>query len=108
MNWRHIRHVPVEDSKGKLVGVVSHRDLLELFVTSKPENETVIRDVMKQNPITVKPETSSLEALILMREKNIGCLPVVKDGKLVGMITAHDFLEVSTKLLEERLLDKQN
>jgi CBS domain-containing protein/gamma-glutamylcysteine synthetase len=104
MNWRHIRHVPVEDSKGHLVGVVSHRDLLELLVTSKPENETVIRDVMKENPITVEPESSSLEALLLMREKNIGCLPVVKGGKLVGMITAHDFLEVSTKLLEERLL----
>ncbi len=104
MNWRHIRHVPVEDSKGHLVGVVSHRDLLELLVTSKAENETVIRDVMKPNPITVEPESSSLEALLLMREKNIGCLPVVKNGKLVGMITAHDFLEVSTKLLEERLL----
>ncbi len=103
MNWRHIRHVPVEDSKGHLVGIVSHRDLLELLVTSKPENETVIRDVMKSNPITVKPESSSLEALMIMREKNIGCLPVVKGGKLVGMITAHDFLEVSTKLLEERL-----
>lgn len=104
MNWRHIRHVPVEDSSGLLVGVVSHRDLLELLVTSKAENETVIRDVMKKDPITVKPETSSLEALLIMREKGIGCLPVIKGGKLVGMITAHDFLEVSTKLLEERLL----
>lgn len=106
MNWKHIRHVPVEDSKGKLVGVVSHRDLLELLITSKPENETVIRDVMMKNPITVKPETSALKALKLMREKNIGCLPVVTNGKLVGMITAHDFLEVSTKLLEEKLKTK--
>ncbi len=106
MNWKRIQHIAVEDSKGKLVGIVSHRDLLELLVSSKPENETVIRDVMQKNPITIKPETSSLEALILMREKNIGCLPVVKRGKLVGMITAHDFLEVSTKLLEERLLEQ--
>lgn len=104
MNWKHVRHVPVEDAKGHLVGVVSHRDLLELLVTSKPENETVIRDVMKKDPITVKPDTPALKALKLMREKNIGCLPVISEGKLVGMITAHDFLEVSTKLLEERLL----
>lgn len=103
MNWRHVRHVPVEDVKGHLVGIVSHRDLLELLVTSKPENETVIRDVMKKDPITITPESSSLDALLLMREKNIGCLPVVKGGKLVGLITAHDFLEVSTRLLEERL-----
>ncbi len=106
MNWKHVRHVPVEDSQGNLVGVISHRELLELLVTSKPENETVIRDVMKKNPITVTPETSSLEALKIMREKNIGCLPVIKNGKLVGMITAYDFLAVSTKLLEERLLNQ--
>jgi CBS domain-containing protein len=38
-----------------------------------------------------------------MREKNIGCLPVVKADRLVGIITAHDFLTVSARLLEERL-----
>jgi CBS domain-containing protein len=38
-----------------------------------------------------------------MREKNIGCLPVCRNGKLAGIVTAHDFLTVSTKLFEERL-----
>jgi CBS domain-containing protein len=38
-----------------------------------------------------------------MREKNIGCLPVIKAGKLVGLITAYDFLTVSARLFEERL-----
>ena len=58
---------------------------------------------MKKDLITISPETSTLEALNLMREKNIGCLPIVKNEKLVGMITAHDFLTVSAKLFEERL-----
>jgi CBS domain-containing protein len=40
-----------------------------------------------------------------MREKNIGCLPVVREGRLIGMITAHDFLTVSVRLFEERLRD---
>lgn len=105
MHWRHVRHVPVEDDEGKLVGIISHRDLLELFALGKTNGkpEIVVRDVMKQNPITIAPDTPSLEALNLMREKNIGCLPVVKNEKLVGIITAYDFLTVSAKLFEERL-----
>ena len=58
---------------------------------------------MKTSLITIEPETPTLEALRLMREKNIGCLPVVKDDFLVGLVTAYDFLTVSAKLLEERL-----
>lgn len=109
MHWKHVRHVPVEDDKGRLVGVVTHRDLLELFAEGGGANagELVIRDIMKSDPITIAPETPTLEALQLMREKNIGCLPVVKNDKLVGLLTAHDFLTVSTKLLEERLSEIQ-
>jgi CBS domain-containing protein len=106
MHWKHIRHIPVEDDEGRLVGIISHRDLLELFALGKinvNETEMIVRNIMKPNPITIAPETSTLEALRLMREKNIGCLPVVKEGKLIGLITAHDFLTVSAKLLEERL-----
>ena len=63
---------------------------------------------MKTDLITISPETPTLEALNLMREKKIGCLPVVKDQKLVGLLTAHDFLTVSTKLFEERLKEINN
>lgn len=107
MHWRHVRHVPVEDDEGKLIGIVSHRDLLELLALGKTngKSEIVVRDVMKQDLTTVSPETSTLDALFLMREKCIGCLPVVKKDKLVGLITAHDFLTVSTKLFEEKLTD---
>ncbi|HSK74389.1 MAG TPA: CBS domain-containing protein [Pyrinomonadaceae bacterium] len=105
MYWKHVRHVPVEDDEGRLVGIVSHRDLLKLLALGKTNgaSEIVIRDVMKHNPITISPETPSREALTLMREKNIGCLPVLKAEKLVGLITAHDFLTVSAKLFEERM-----
>ncbi len=107
MRWRHVRHVPVEDNEGKLIGIISHRDLLELVAVgeSNGKREVTVRDVMKRDLITVRPETPTLEALRLMREKNIGCLPVTEDGRLVGLITAHDFLTVSAKLLEERLRD---
>ena len=105
MHWKHVRHVPVEDSEGRLVGIISHRDLLELFAVERTHNhsELTVRDVMKRQPITVAPDTPTLDALLVMRERNIGCLPVVRDDRLVGIITAHDFLTVSARLLEERL-----
>lgn len=105
MNWKHIRHVPVEDDKGNLIGLISSRELLEILANDNLKNKDAIavRDIMKTDVATISPETSSLEALKIMREKNIGCLPVVKDNKLIGIITAHDFLTVSTKLFEERL-----
>ena len=105
MNWKHIRHVPVEDDSGNLVGIVSHRDLLELVADDKfAESEQIaVRDIMRTEMITAPPQTPTLEALTLMRKKSIGCLPVVHDGKLVGIVTTLDFLTVSSKLFEERL-----
>ncbi len=105
MSWKHIRHVPVENDQGNLVGIVSHRDLLEIMAKNKNKTseDIIVKDVMKTDLITISPETSTLEALQLMRDKDIGCLPIIKDDKLVGLVTAHDFLTVSAKLFEERL-----
>ncbi len=102
MNWKHIRHVPVEDDAGNLVGLLSHRDLLKLM-TEHCGDEMIVRDVMKTELITVAPETSSIAALKMMRDNDIGCLPVIRNDKLVGLITAYDFLTVSVKLFEERV-----
>ncbi len=107
MNWKHIRHVPVEDDAGNLVGLLSHRDLLKLL-TEHCGEEIIVRDVMKTNLITVTPETGSLEALKTMRDHDIGCLPVVHNNRLIGLITAFDFLTVSVKLFEERVRESSN
>lgn len=107
MHWKHIRHVPVENDDGELVGLLSHRDLLELLSLDRMgRSDTIaVRDVMRTNLITVPPEASAVEALRLMRDHGIGCLPVVSGNLLVGMITAHDFLTVSTRLFEEKLAE---
>src|SRR5437588_630768 len=109
MDWRHIRHVPVEDEAGRLVGLVSHRDLLRLMargLAGKTSEQVVVRQIMKANPVTVAPDTPTLEAIALMRERRVGCLPVVEQGTLVGILTAHDFLAASGRLFEQQLQAK--
>jgi len=90
-----------------LVGIVSHRDLLELIVRGKLNGcgDVAVRDIMKTGVITITPQTSALDALTTMRDRNIGCLPVVKGKMLVGLVTAHDYLTVSAKLFERMLMD---
>jgi CBS domain-containing protein len=106
MDWRHIRHVPVEDEAGCLVGLVSHRSLLRLFSNGggvKDPGVTTVREIMVSNPITVSPSTPTLEAIDLMRANRVGCLPVTENDQLVGIVTAYDFLQASAKLFEQHL-----
>ncbi|GMR14967.1 MAG: glutamate-cysteine ligase family protein [Gammaproteobacteria bacterium] len=107
MDWRHVRHVPVEGDDGELVGLVSHRALLRLVATGRVgrEHKVTVDEIMKRNPVTVNSDTSTVEAIRLMREAQVACLPVVDDGKLLGLITEHDLIVVSSHLLE-RYLDE--
>ncbi len=108
MDWRHVRHVPVEDDDHHLVGIVSHRSLLRLLARGAPgegDRSLPVSQIMNPNPITVMPSTTTLEAIQLMATEKVGCLPVVDDGKLVGIITEFDFLHVARELLEHQLRD---
>ena len=105
MDWRQIRHVPVEDDHGKLVGMLSFRGLLRLVATgSTPPGEVTVRDIMRKAPLTVHASTPTLEALSLMRRCNIGSLPVVEEqGQLIGLITVYDLLDIAGNVLEDFL-----
>jgi CBS domain-containing protein len=106
MDWRHIRHVPVEDEQGRLVGLVTHRALLRLLSRGRQThnpNPLMVREIMKTDPVTVSSTTPTLEALELMRGNKVGCLPVVDDDQLVGIVTSYDFLDASARLFKEQL-----
>jgi CBS domain-containing protein len=106
MDWRHIRHVPVEDEAGRLVGLVTHRALLRLLshgTRDRDADPLTVRKIMKADPVTVSSTTPTLEALELMRVNKVGCLPVVDDGQLVGIVTSYDFLDASARLFKEKL-----
>jgi CBS domain-containing protein len=109
MDWRHVRHVPVESDDGELVGLVSHRALLRLVATGRfgSGHKVTVKEIMTRRPVTVNSDATTVEAIRLMRKAQVACLPVVDEGKLLGLITEHDLIMVSSHLLE-RYLEKNN
>lgn len=105
MDWRHVRHVPVEDGEGHLAGLVSHRSLLKLFAHGRvgADEKMTVEEVMDREPVTVHPDTPTVDAIRMMREKRLACLVVTRDDKLVGIVTEHDFIIVASRLLENQL-----
>lgn len=101
MRLGRIRHLPVV-SGDELVGIISERDLFRsslaqaLGYGNKDTREVMktlhIKDVMVKQLITVSPDTELKDAVALMVERKIGCLPVVQDNKLLGLITETDIL----------------
>lgn len=99
MQMAEIRHLPVVDTKGHVVGVLSDRDILRNLtkIDGKP---TPVASIMSRHVRTVKPSTLAAEAAMLMLERKIDCLPVVGDDEqLVGIITETDFLRIAEQAL---------
>jgi CBS domain-containing protein len=103
---REIRHVLIEDNERRLVGIVSYRSPLRLMAEGRTRAEAEsmpVSEVMERNPITISPETPTLEAINRMRSNRVSALPVVQDGQLVGLVSETDFMPIAYQLLEERL-----
>ena len=103
MDWQRIRHVPVEDERHRLVGLVTYRSLLR-HLTREPRDEDLhplpVSEIMIREVVTVGPETPAREAIRLLKEHGIGCLPVVEEGRLVGIVSERDFLPIAQAALE--------
>jgi acetoin utilization protein AcuB len=97
----YLRHIPILED-GRLVGVLSDRDVHRLAPSlliphSSEEYNRVFADtplekVMTRNPITISPDAPLVEAVNLLFKERLGCLPVLDEGKLVGIITVSDML----------------
>jgi CBS domain-containing protein len=104
MERNEIRHVPVEDDQHRLVGLVSYRSILRMVSDMGSEGDkaaTPVKTIMEVDPVTVTPE-----AIDLMRKKGVSCLPVLKDEKLVGLVTEADFMPIAYELLEKQLTEE--
>jgi acetoin utilization protein AcuB len=105
---RKVRHLPVVDDRGDVVGIITDRDLrsavlepaLEEYLSATARRRLRgiaatfenlrVKDVMTCNPITTSPDISLTQAAALMLERHVGSLPVIENGKLVGIITERD------------------
>jgi CBS domain-containing protein len=106
MDRNQIRHVLVEDDAHKLVGIVSYRSVLRLMADGfdrSVEPTPAVRQIMERDPVSVQPDTRTVDAIDLMRHHRVSCLPVVSEGKLIGIVSERDFLPIAYDLLEERL-----
>jgi CBS domain-containing protein len=92
-----IRHLPVVDDRGRLVGVLSDRDILRALSSKKSPR---VAEVMSRDVITAPPEANAHVAADLMLDHKISSLPVVDDtGALVGLVTQTDYVELARRAL---------
>jgi CBS domain-containing protein len=93
MTQKRIHHVIVTELNGKLLGVISDRDLMA-------KHAATAQELMTPDPVCVAPETSILPAVTIMVDRRISCVPVVRNERLLGMITSTDVMLAMQSLLQ--------
>ena len=109
MAEHHIRHIPVLSTEGTLIGVVTQRDVLaagdSTVVSGKADRageDYVALSAIMTTPVQTVDENASLRGTAMHLQKNkLGCLPVLRKGKLVGIITDSDFVAIAINLMEQ-------
>ena len=107
MSENRFSHLPVVDGEGRLVGLVTLTDVLAATDSSLredggiPPEEIRIEQMMVTDVATIDERASLRQAALYIEKHRIGCLPVVTDGKLVGIVTDTDFVGVAINLLEQ-------
>lgn len=103
MDWAKLRYVPVEDDKGKFVGLVTARSLLKTLrqhSLDKKLKTLKVKDIMLKQPETIQPHQKLSDAISIMNQHQLGSLPVIQNDKLVGMLTETEFFHLSRRLFE--------
>jgi len=116
MDLQRIRHLPIVTVDNVFTGLVTHRDVLSATISQlaglDPETQKEIdagipiREIMRTDITSVDEDASLKDAAQLLLNHKYGCLPVVQDGELSGILTEADFLRLTIKLMDA--LDKEN
>lgn len=108
MSKHHIRHIPIVNASNRLLGLVTHRDVLAATDSKLRDpgerldpGTYALHELMETNVLTVRPEDSLRSAALEMEKHRYGCVPVTTDGMLVGIVTETDFVGVAINLLEQ-------
>ncbi len=116
MELEEIRHVPVVDANNRFVGLITRGDLFNRMITyiknhcELARKEEIhlripIKSVMKRDVVTVDPQDTVVSAIPILLDHRFGCLPVVSDGLLVGIVTYVDFLKMAHEILKSSAVD---
>jgi CBS domain-containing protein len=110
MAQHHIRHIPVVSGDGTLIGVVTQRDVLAAADSNilpdqaahEAEERYVALSSIMTSPVQTVDESASLRGTAMhMQHNKLGCLPVVREDQLVGIITDSDFVSIAVNLMEQ-------
>lgn len=110
MVQNRIRHIPIVDDNNALLGIISQRDVLaaeesSLIIIDKfkrfdYEKSVKIIEFYRSKIMTINSKSSVHQAALTIQKYKIGCLPILANGKLVGLVTASDFENVAINLIE--------
>ncbi len=109
LNENHFRHLPVVDKQGQLVGMITDRDLRSAFPSSmlteterlhayERVEKAMVADIMSTECVGLTPESTLDDALLLFNREGVGALPVLEDGRLVGIFSSGDLLAAYKEL----------
>lgn len=110
MTEKNIRHIPVTGDDGVLLGLVTQRDILAATQPESARQESVggasgaearLSDIMIKDVSVIQKTDSLRTAAMYMQSHKYGCLPVVSDGRLAGIITDSDFIAIAINLIEQ-------
>ena len=102
MNESHIGALVVVSGTGEVVGILTERDILtDVVATGKNADEVKVSEIMTPNIVTITPDKTLEEAADIMTENNIKKLPVVDQGRLIGIVTATDLIAYEKDLIEK-------
>ena len=92
MKWKNVHHVPVENELGRLTGLLTWTHAQKFKDQDPKAEDLTVGQIMQEDVVTVSPQTHIKDAIQTMRKHKIGCLPVVKNMDLVGIITVKDII----------------
>jgi CBS domain-containing protein len=115
MNEKGIRHVPIVDKDDYLLGLITHRDVLAASDTlleqgneeGGNQSSRVLGDLMVRDVESTHPNSALRRTALRLQSLKVGCMPVLDEGKLVGIITDTDFVGVAINLLEQLEMQDQ-
>ncbi len=106
MRLGRVRHLPVVDGKGTLVGLLSHFDVMKTLLRGKG---TQVADAMSVRLVTLREDALAADAAKLMRSRKVGSMPVIDaKGRLVGLLTEADFVDVAEQALRGKPLGRRD